>query len=169
MLDVQLGTHFGRYRIESLLGRGGMGMVYLAEDVALRRKVAVKVISVPVAQDGGFRARFLRESRLAAIDHPNIIPVYEAGEEGGLLFLAMRYVDGSDLRSVIRRGGGLAAERAVEVVRQVGSALDAAHERGLVHRDVKPGNILLARGSRGDHAYLCDAFQLLLQEVGGRC
>jgi Protein kinase domain/SIR2-like domain len=157
VLDVAPGTRFGQYRIESVLGRGGMGAVYLAEDTRLERKVAVKLIAADVAQDAAFRDRFLHETRVAAsIEHPHIIPVYEAGEMDGVLFLAMRYVSGADLRSVLLRDGRLDPARAVEMLRQVGSALDVAHERGLVHRDVKPENILLARGPQGDHVYLCD-------------
>ena len=157
--DPRVGTQLSGYRIENLLGRGGMGVVYLAEDVRLKRKVALKLLSGALAGDDGFRDRFLRESELAAsLDHPNIVPVFEAGEAEGTLFIAMRYVAGTDLRQLVRHGA-LAPERATELVAQIADALDAAHERGLVHGDVKPSNILIAPGAgRGgtDHAYLAD-------------
>ena len=157
--DPRVGTELGPYRIEAVLGRGGMGVVYLATDGRLDRRVALKLLSPELADDAAFRTRFLRESRLAAsIDDPNIIPVYEAGEIDGLFYLAMRYVEGTDLESRLREGP-LSPADAVHVLAQVASALDAAHERGLVHRDVKPANILIAAGKgpgRPDHAYLTD-------------
>ncbi len=131
-----------------------MGVVYLATDVRLDRKVALKVLPPELGDDETFRARLLRESRAAAaIDHPSVIPVYEAGEAGGQLFIAMRYVDGVDLERLLRADGLLAPERALALVAQLAAALDAAHEHGLVHRDVKPSNALVAKG---DHVYLCD-------------
>ena len=142
------------YRIEGLLGRGGMSVVYLAEDLRLRRRVALKVLAPELASDARFRERFLRESELAAsIDHPNIIPIYEAGEADGRLFIAMRYVEGTDLKALLRTQGALEPPHALAVASQIADALDAAHERGLVHRDVKPSNVLL--GPRG-HSYLSD-------------
>ena len=142
--DERLGSTLGGYRIEERVGEGGMGVVYRAEQLALSRPVALKLIAVQYANDAGFRERFERESRMAAsIDHPNVVPVYEAGDADGLLFIAMRYVDGTDLRALIDRDGRLAPERAAEMIRQVGAALDAAHAKGLVHRDVKPGNVLV--------------------------
>jgi serine/threonine-protein kinase len=157
--DPRVGTQVSGYRIENLLGRGGMGVVYLAEDLRLKRKVALKLLSGALAGDDGFRERFLRESELAAsIDHPNIVPVFEAGEADGTLFIAMRYVAGTDLRQMVRHGA-LAPERAIELVSQIADALDAAHGRGLVHGDVKPSNILIAPGAGragSDHAYLAD-------------
>jgi predicted Ser/Thr protein kinase len=150
-----LGEQFGAYAIESLLGRGGMGTVYLATHERLQRKVALKVIAPELAEDDDFRTRFLRESQLAAsLDHPNVIPIYDADEVDGVLYLAMRYVDGPSLRDRIRGSGRLPPEQTRLLARQIGGALDAAHARGLVHRDVKPANILLARPD--DHAYLCD-------------
>src|SRR5207247_2029520 len=132
----------------------GMGRVYLAEDTRLGRKVALKLLDPELADDERFRDRFTRESRLAAsIDHPNVIPIYEAGEHEGTLFIAMRYVEGTDLARLIEDEGPLAADRTASFVTQVASALDAAHERGLIHRDVKPGNILVGRD---DRAYLSD-------------
>ncbi len=148
------GTTFANYRVESLIGRGGMGVVYRATDLSLERPVALKLIAPELAQDEQFRTRFLREPRLAAsLDHPNVIPIYEAGEHEGQLYLAMRYVEGTDLKTALQRDGKLTAERAIEVLAQVASALDAAHERGLVHRDVKPGNVLL---DQTGHVYLTD-------------
>jgi DNA-binding SARP family transcriptional activator/tRNA A-37 threonylcarbamoyl transferase component Bud32 len=159
-VDLQPGTEVAGYRIVSTLGRGGMSVVYLAEHDWLQRKVALKVLAPQLAEDERFRERFVRESRLAAsLDHPNVIPIYEAGASGGDLFIAMRYVEGTDLRTLIHEGGALEPGRAVAIVRQVAAALDAAHEQGLVHRDVKPGNVLLARqrGSEaGEHVYLSD-------------
>jgi serine/threonine protein kinase len=133
------GSTFGGYRIESLLGRGGMGVVYRGTDLALDRPVALKLVAPELAEDDRFRRRFAEEPRLAAaLDHPHVVPIYEAGEHEGQLFLAMRYVEGSDLKTVLEREGRLAPERALAVLTQVADALDAAHRRGLVHRDVKP-------------------------------
>lgn len=153
------GSQIGAYRIERLLGRGGMSTVYLAEHTGLKRMVALKVLSPETAEDEGFRERFIRESELAAsLDDPNVLPVYEAGEHDGVLFIAMRYVDGRDLRTVINEEGPLDPARVERIVDQVANALDAAHAKGLIHRDVKPANILLAPGvgSRAEHAYLAD-------------
>lgn len=137
-----------------------MGVVYRAEDARLGRAVAVKLLAPELAADPSFRERFERESRLAAmIDHPSILPVYEAGESAGLLYIAMRWVEGSDLATLIAREGPLQPERTVLLLAQIGSALDAAHERGLVHRDLKPANILVTSsggGGRAEHAYLTD-------------
>jgi serine/threonine protein kinase len=153
------GIQIAGYRIEARLGRGGMGDVYRAVQLSLGRRVALKILAPKLAADDVFRRRFLRESRIASsIDHPSIIPIYETGEDGGLLYIAMRYVDGMDLSTLLRRDGRLAPTRALAIMTQVASALDAAHARGLVHRDVKPGNILLAAGPAGSdgHCYLCD-------------
>ncbi len=153
MSDLAAGTHLGRYRIDGVAGRGGMGVVYRAFQEDLERSVALKVITEDLAQDHDFRARFEREAKLAAsLDHPNVVPVYEAGQHDGALFIAMRFVDGTDLASVVERDGALPPERAIALVTQIAGALDAAHARGLVHRDVKPHNVLMA----GDHAYLTD-------------
>ena len=152
-MDLQPGDVFAGHRIEGVAGRGGMGVVYRAVQLALDRVVALKTIAPALAADPAFRARFVRESRAAAaIDHPNVLPVFSAGDEDGVLYIVMRYVDGADLRSLIRAHGRLPAERAVATVAQVAAALDAAHAAGLVHRDVKPANVLLA----GDHVYLGD-------------
>jgi DNA-binding beta-propeller fold protein YncE len=148
------GTTFAGYRIDALVGRGGMGVVYRALDLSLERPVALKLIAPELVEDERFRARFLREPRLAAsLDHPNVIPIYEAGEHDGQLYLAMRFVGGSDLKSVLEGGEGMPPERALEVVGQVAGALDAAHSRALVHRDVKPANVLI---DESGHAYLTD-------------
>ena len=149
-----VGHEVGGYRIVSVIGRGAVGVVYLAEHVRLQRKVALKVLTAELARRPAFRERFLRESRIAAgLDHPNVVPVHDAGEADGVLFLAMRYVAGSDLRALLRRTGPLEPRRALAIVGQVARALDAAHARGLVHRDVKPGNVLIAEN---EHAYLAD-------------
>jgi len=148
------GTTFSNYQVESLLGRGGMGVVYLARDLSLERPVALKLIAPELVQDEEFRVRFLREPKLAAsLDHPNVIPIYEAGEHDGRLYLAMRYVEGSDLRTLLEREGKLTPERTLAILSQVAGALDAAHRRALVHRDMKPANVLL---DEDDHAYLTD-------------
>lgn len=152
--DARIGTELVGYRIEALLGRGGTSIVYRADDARLDRKVALKLLAPALADDERFRERFLRESKLAAsIEHPNIVPVYDAGEADGLLYIAVRYVPGEDLKTLLQREGPLEPERALSVVAQVGAALDVAHERGLVHRDVKPSNVLVAPG---DHVYLSD-------------
>jgi hypothetical protein len=157
---LEVGTEVAGYRVASFIGRGGMAVVYRAEDLRLGRNVALKLLAPELSQNEKFQQRFMRESRLAAaIDHPNIIPIYEAGEVGGLLYIVMRYVDGSDLKKVIERDGPLEPARISMLLRQVAGALDAAHIRGLVHRDVKPGNVLLASGAGPedeDHVYLTD-------------
>jgi predicted Ser/Thr protein kinase len=145
------------YRVEELIGRGGMGEVYRALDVRLGRSVALKVLAARVAEDDCFRERLLRESRLAAsLDHPNVIPIYEAGEADGRLFIAMRYVRGRDLKALLRGEGALGPARAVAIAEQLAGALDAAHRRGLVHRDVKPSNVLLDSEGEREHCYLAD-------------
>jgi hypothetical protein len=151
---IEPGATFAGYRVESLVGRGGMGVVYRAWDLSLERPVALKLIAPELADDERFRARFLREPRLAAsLDHPGVVPIYEAGEWERQLYLAMRFVEGSDLKSVLQREGKLSPERALVVLAQVADALDAAHRRELVHRDVKPANVLL---DEDGHAYLTD-------------
>ncbi len=152
--DARIGTRLAGYRVEALLGRGGMSVVYRAEDLRLQRPVALKVLAPELATDAHFRERFLRESQLAAsIDHPNIIPIYEADEADGCLFIAMRYVEGTDLKALLHAEGLLEVRRSLDIAAQVADALDAAHEHGLVHRDVKPSNILV--DPRG-HCYLAD-------------
>ena len=152
--STRIGTEVAGFRIESVLGRGGMSVVYVAEQLRLGRRVALKVLTTELAWDEQFRERFVRESHIAAaIDHPNIIPIYDAGEEEGLLYIAMRFVQGPDLKEVLKRGS-LGVGRTIFLIEQLASALDAAHTHALVHRDVKPGNILLEESS--DHVYLTD-------------
>jgi YVTN family beta-propeller protein len=152
--DLRPGDVFAGHRVTGVAGRGGMGVVYRAVQLDLDRPVALKLIAPLLAEDPSFRERFVRESRLAAaIDHPNVIPIYYTGEHEGALYIAMRYVEGNDLRTLVRAAGPLDPERAARIVAQVASALDAAHERGIVHRDVKPANVLLGSG---DHVYLTD-------------
>jgi class 3 adenylate cyclase len=156
-VTLEPGAQLGRYRIESLVGRGGMGAVYLAIDSQLERRVALKVLSPDLTDDARFRDRFITESRIAAsLDHPNIVPVYEAGEIDGQLFIAMRYIDGSDLSHVLTERGALPIALAVRIVAAIAAALDAAHAKGLVHRDVKPGNVLLTGSDEAPHVYLTD-------------
>jgi serine/threonine protein kinase/ABC-type transport system substrate-binding protein len=154
---VRAGTVIARFRVRSLIGEGAMGTVYLAEDVTNGRHVALKLLTPDLARDERFRQRFLRESQVAAsLDHPHVVPTVAAGEDDGLLYLAMAYVVGSDLRELLRRERRLEPERALDLIAQVANALDAAHAAGLVHRDVKPGNILIAGDSEAEHAYVCD-------------
>ena len=145
------------YEIGALIGRGGMGDVYRALDTHLERPVALKLLTEQLTDDVGFRERLVRESRLAAsLDHPNVVPIYEAGEADGRLFIAMRYVDGTDLKALLRREGALEPQHALAIVSQVADGLDAAHAKGLVHRDVKPSNVLLDLQGGREHAYLAD-------------
>ena len=152
---MNVGDEFGPYTIESVLGRGGMGTVFLALHARLERRVALKVITPALADDPDFRARCLRESQLAAsLDHPHVIPIYDADEIDTVLYLAMRYVDGPSLQTLIRESGPLSRGETLRIAGQIGGALDAAHAAGLIHRDLKPANILLTEADR--HAYLCD-------------
>jgi serine/threonine-protein kinase len=155
--ELKIGAVMGGYRIEGVAGRGGMGVVYRATQIALDRTVALKLLAPELAEDDAFRERFQRESRLlAATDHPNVITIHEAGEDDGHLFIAMRYVQGTDLRALLKSGGPLEPGRAAALVAQVASALDAAHARGLIHRDVKPANVLIEERDGAEHAYLTD-------------
>src|SRR5213080_3685654 len=149
--DKRIGTELGGYRIVEQLGSGATSVVYRAEHVRLGRQAALKLLT-PAFGEADFRERFLRESRLAAsLDHASIVPVYDDGD--GLLYIAMACIDGRDLKAVLADEGRLPLRRALRIVGQIGSALDAAHARGLVHRDVKPANILVAAD---DRAYLSD-------------
>lgn len=155
---VPRGTELAGYRVERFIARGGMGAVYEATQIALDRRVALKFVSPVLGADEHFRERFRREARsAAAIEHPNILPVYEAGElDDGRLFLAIKLVNGPDLSSVLKERGLLEPEHAVRVLLQVAEALDAAHRKGLIHRDVKPANVMLEMHDAGWHAYLAD-------------
>ena len=168
MDDLLPGERFAGCRIEAVAGRGGMGVVYRATQLALSRRVALKVVAPEGVADRDFTDRFGREVRMAAsIDHPNIVPVYGAGEEAGRLYLVMRYVDGTDLHRLVRRAGRLEPSRAAAIVAQVAAGLDAAHASGLVHRDVKPANVLLTTSGGGvDHVYLTD-FGLTVEVSSG--
>ena len=153
---LEPGTALGGYRIDGVAGQGGMGVVYRATQLGLGRPVALKVIAAQYADNPDFRERFKSEAQVAAsIDHPNVVPIFEAGEADGVLYLAMRYVEGTDLRALVDSSQRLDPERAVRIVWQIAGALDAAHRRGLVHRDVKPPNVLIAQGEE-EHAYLTD-------------
>jgi YVTN family beta-propeller protein len=154
---ISVGATFAGHRIEAEIGRGGMGVVYRARHLALDRERALKLITPSLSADRGFRERFQRESRLAAsIEHPNVIPVHHAGEEDGLLYISMRLVDGTDLRRIVQAEGPLRLSRVAELTAGVAAGLDAAHARGLVHRDVKPANVLVERGEDGERVFLTD-------------
>ena len=155
-----VGSRLAGYRLDEQIGRGGMAVVYRAYDIRLERPVAIKVLSPELARDEAFRQRFIRESRTAAaVDHPNIIPIFEAGEANGVLFIAMRFVHGPNVQELVDTEGAMSASRACHIITQVAAGLEAAHSHGLVHRDVKPGNMLLDMAGGGDypgHAYLSD-------------
>ena len=150
----RLGTRFGSYELQSLIGVGGMGEVYRAYDTARDRMVAIKLLRQDLASDPTFQERFRRESRVAArLQEPHVIPVHDFGEIDGVLYIDMRLVEGASLKDVLRNEGALPPRRAVSIISQVASALDAAHANGLVHRDIKPENVLL---TSDDFAYLVD-------------
>ena len=153
MVDLAPGSVFAGHRIEGIAGRGGMGVVYEAVHLTLGRRVALKLIAPEIADSSEFRQRFRRESRIAAsLDHPHVIPIYDAGGAGGLVYVTMRFVEGTDLRAL----APLEPRRAARVLAQAARALDAAHARGLVHRDVKPGNVLIEHRDDHDHVFLTD-------------
>ena len=146
---LSAGSEFGGFRIERTLGHGGMGIVYLATELRLERQVALKVIRAELAGDEGFRARFRSESRTAAsVEHPRVVTVFGAGERDGLLYVSMRYVPGRDLGRLVEADGPLSPEEAARLIAQVADGLDAVHAAGLVHRDVKPHNVIVGRGRR---------------------
>jgi DNA-binding NarL/FixJ family response regulator len=155
--QLAVGSDFAGHRLDALVGRGGMGLVFRARDHRLDRQVALKVIAPEAADNRVFRARFERECRLAAaLEHPNVVQVFQAGEEKGLLYLTMRYVDGTDLRRLLEDETRLGPARAASIAAQVAGALEEAHRHGLVHRDVKPGNVLISSRSGSEHAFLTD-------------
>src|ERR1700761_9390834 len=161
MRDLPLvGDEFAGYRLLAVLGRGGMSIVYRAENPRLGNVVALKLLAPDLAGDDVFRARFLEESRIAAgLNHPNVVPIHDSGSSDGLLYIVMRCVDGTDLRQMLKKRGRLPPETALFLLSQAARALDAAHRRGLVHRDVKPGNLLVELASDDtdpEHVYLTD-------------
>jgi serine/threonine protein kinase len=164
----KISDEFGSYRLEELIGHGGMSIVFRARDLALDRSVALKLLAPDLSEDSSFQERFTRESRLvASLDHPNVIPIYEAGEQNGVFYIAMRYVPGSNLKELLQRDGPLDRAQTISVIGQIASALTAAHAMGLVHRDVKPANVLIAEGAGADdshHVYLSD-FGIAKQQV----
>lgn len=162
-----IGSELFGYRLDALLGRGGMGFVYKAYDPRLKRHVALKLIAPELSDREGFRERFLSESELAAsLDHPNVVPIYDAFDAEGRLAIAMRYVEGTDLKRLLQSGQVLDPARTLVICAQVAAALDAAHARGLVHRDVKPSNVLL---DENEHVYLADfGLSRRLTDLGGR-
>ena len=170
--EYTAGSRIASYLLEEQIGQGGMAVVFRARDERLGRTVAIKILAPALAGDRAFRERFIRESQAAAaMDDPHIIPVFEAGEQRGALFIAMRFVRGGDVRSLLSQGGPLSPEHATEIISQVASALDAAHGQGLVHRDVKPANMLLDAGTgtgRPDHVYLSDFGVSKAQPAPGR-
>jgi YVTN family beta-propeller protein len=171
MVELPLvGEEFAGYRLVSVLGRGGMSIVYQAENPRLGNVIALKVLAPELATDQVFRTRFLEESRIAAsMNHPNVIPIHDMGASDGLLYIAMRCVTGTDLRQMLKKRGRLQPDTAVFLLEQAARALDAAHRRGLVHRDVKPGNLLVERGNDSgdpDHVYLADFG--ITKHLGGR-
>src|ERR1700736_3622063 len=152
--ESRVGTDFGHYHLRRLLGRGGMGEVYEAEDARKDRVVALKLLPVAMSHDPVFRKRLQREARSAGrLQEPHVVPIHDYGEIDGVLYVDMRLIDGTDLRTVLSRYGPLTPARAVAIISQIASALDAAHESGVMHRDVKPENILI---TRDDFAYLVD-------------
>jgi serine/threonine-protein kinase len=153
--DTRIGTEIAGYRVVGLLGRGGMSVVYVAEHMRLGRNVALKLLASELTHDESYRTRFIQESRIAAsIDHPNIIPIYDAGEADGVLYIAMRHIEGADLGALLRAKGPLGLGQAVFVIEQLASALDVAHAHGLIHRDVKPANVLIEANS--ERVFLTD-------------
>ncbi len=157
MAELEQGAIFAGHRIEGIAGRGGFGVVYRATHLHLDHVVALKLISSGRGGEETFRQRFISESRIAvSIRHPNVVAVHNAGEEDGLLYVTMDFIDGTDLRGLLNREGRLTPESSITIVRQLAAALDAAHEKGLVHRDIKPGNVLIDERGGGQHVYLTD-------------
>jgi serine/threonine-protein kinase len=148
------GSTFGGYEVESVVGLGGIGILYRARQLRLDRPVALKLVEPTIARDPVIRERLRREARtVAALDHPNVVPLYEAGEEDGTVFIATRWVEGTELGTLIHEGGPLEPARAARIAAQIADALEVAGEKGLVHRDVKPSNVIV---TSEDHVYLTD-------------
>jgi serine/threonine protein kinase len=148
------GSTFGGYQVESVVGLGGIGVLYRARQLRLDRPVALKLVEASVARDPVIRERLRREARaVASLDHPNVVPLYEAGEENGTVYIVTRWVDGTELGMLLHRDGALDPRRAAETAAQIAAALELAHEKGLVHRDVKPSNVLVTPEG---HVYLTD-------------
>src|SRR3954453_1905472 len=164
--ELRIGSTFAGHRIGAVAGRGGMGVVYRAPDLTLDRPVALKLLTPSLARDPVFRARFERECRLAAaLDQPNVVPIFHAGVERGALYLTMRYIEGTDLRALLAAGPRLEPIRAARIIAQVAGALTEAHRHGLVHRDVKPANVLIAKRDDDEHAFLTD-FGITMDRAG---
>jgi serine/threonine protein kinase len=157
-VEVRVGSVFGAYRIDALLARGGMGVVYDAYELTHERRVALKVIAPELATDATFRVRFKRESRIAMqVEHPHVVPVYGAGAVAETLYIAMRFIDGVDLGTLVKRERSLDGARAIRLIEQIGSGVDAAHRLGLVHADIKPANVMVQKLEVGrEHAYIMD-------------
>jgi pSer/pThr/pTyr-binding forkhead associated (FHA) protein len=155
-VNIDVGTTIGGYRLDQLIGQGGMGVVYLGTSEQTGQRAAVKLLTPDLARQSGFRERFVREARYAnSLNHPNVIEVYDAGEQDGVLYIVMQLVEGYDLKNVLSQQGALEPARAVRLMGQVASALDTAHAMGLLHRDIKPGNVMIVPGEP-EHAYLTD-------------
>src|SRR3954454_7007030 len=164
--ERRVGSRFAGHRIDAVAGRGGMGVVYRATDLTLDRPVALKLLTPSLARDPVFRARFERECRLAAaLDHPNVVPIFHAGAERGALYLTMRYIERTDLRPWLAAERRLEPTRAARIIAQVAGALTEAHRHGLVHRDVKPANVLIAKRDDDEHAFLTD-FGITMDRAG---
>src|SRR3954451_9239655 len=155
-MEISAGTEIGGYRIVNLLGQGGMGVVYLADNLRNGQRVALKLLTPDLARSSGFRERFSREANYASsLRHPNVLEVYDAGEQDGVLYIAMQYVEGEDLKALLSREGRLDGRRTVGILGQVASAVDAAPSTGLMHRDIKPGSVMIAAG-QPEHCFLTD-------------
>jgi serine/threonine protein kinase len=148
------GTTIAGYEVESVVGSGGVGVLYRARQLRLNRPVALKLVEPDIAADPLIRERLRREARtVAALDHPNVVPLYEAGEENGAVYIVTRWIDGTELGALIRRDHPVRPARAARIAAQMASALEVAHEKGLIHRDVKPSNAIV---TEEDHVYITD-------------
>jgi serine/threonine-protein kinase len=155
--EIPVGTEIGGYRVVGLIGHGGIGTVYLADETATGARAALKVLLPELATQDAFRRRFLRESRYArSVDHPGVVRVRDAGEADGLLYIAMDYVAGRDLHTLLSLEGPVGAERALRILTQVALALDAVHSAGIIHRDVKPANVIVTGSDEAEYGVLTD-------------